>query len=191
MTKLRNIAVYCGATLPPAEHFRQAAVAMGEAIARRGYGLVFGGSNEGTMALVANAALAGGAKVTGVFPANLPDEILLPGLTTVYRTQNLAERKAKMLECADAIVALPGSFGTWDELFDALAQRKIPNSPVNQPIGVLNTDGFYDHLLQFIHHSCDTGFTSPEFRNLLLAGNTPDELLDTLENAEYIPHMVV
>ena len=183
MPGLQNIAVYCGATLPPSPRFRAAAVALGACIARRGHGLVFGGSNEGTMSLMAGAALENGAHVTGVFPDNLPDSMLMPGLHEVVRVHGLAQRKAEMLRRADAVVALPGSFGTWDELFDALAQRKIPNGTVRQPIGVLNIDGFYDHLLAFIEHSYQTGFTTAEWRHLLLAADTPDTLIELLQQA--------
>ena len=179
---LRNVAVYCGATLPPAQVFQDAAREMGACLARRQIGLVYGGTSEGTMKLVAEAALDNGGKVIGVFPDNLPPEWLQHGLTEVVRTHTLAERKAVMLDRADAVIALPGSFGTWDELFDALALLKIPTSTLAKTAGVLNVAGFYDDLLRFIEHSFQTGFTTEQHRHLLKAAETPEELLQLLEN---------
>ena len=138
---LRNVAVYCGATLPPAQVFQDAAREMGACLARRQIGLVYGGTSEGTMKLVAEAALDNGGKVIGVFPDNLPQEWLQPGLTEVVRTHTLAKTA-----------------------------------------GVLNVAGFYDDLLRFIEHSFQTGFTTEQHRHLLKAAETPEELLQLLEN---------
>ena len=177
---LHSIAVYCGATLPPAKVYQDAASELGACLARHGITLVYGGTREGTMRLVAEAALAAGGKVVGVFPDNLPLEWLQPGLTEVIHTHGLAERKARMLERSDAMIALPGSYGTWDELFDALALLKIPTSTLAKTAGVLNVEGFYDHLLEFIEHSYQTGFTTGHYRNLLRSAATPEELLARL-----------
>ena len=179
--RLQNVAVYCGATLPSAKVFQDAASELGACLARRRLGLVYGGTREGTMRLVAEGALANGGRVIGVFPDDLPSEWLMPGLTEVIRTHTLAERKAVMLERADAVIALPGSFGTWDELFDALALLKIPTSTLSKTAGVLNVEGFYDDLLRFIEHSFQTGFTTKQHRHLLKAAATPEELLQLLE----------
>lgn len=189
MRIFRNIAVYCGATLPRDEVYIEAARHLGECLAARGIGLVFGGSNEGTMRIIAEACLERGGAVTGVFPSELPESMLMPGLTRVIRANGLAARKAQMLANCDAVIALAGSYGTWDELFDALAQRKIPHGAVSQPIGVLNTAGFYDQLLAFIEHSYAAGFTSSAFRHLLISAATPEELLTALANAPEIPHL--
>lgn len=177
---LRNIAVYCGATLPPAKVFQDAASELGACLARHQIGLVYGGTREGTMRLVAESALANGGRVVGVFPDNLPREWLQQGLTEVIYTHTLAERKAIMLERADALIALPGSFGTWDELFDALALLKIPTSTLAKTAGVLNVAGFYDDLLRFIEHSYQTGFTTEKHRHLLRSATTPEELIQLL-----------
>ncbi|MBQ4479335.1 MAG: TIGR00730 family Rossman fold protein [Victivallales bacterium] len=178
---LNNIAVYCGATLPPDKVYQNAASELGTCLARHHIGLVYGGTSEGTMRLVAESALAAGGRVIGVFPDNLPPEWLQTGLTEVIYTHGLAERKAAMLERSDAIIALPGSFGTWDELFDALALLKIPTSTMTKTAGVLNVEGFYDDLLRFIEHSYQTGFTTERHRHLLRSAATPEELLALLQ----------
>ena len=180
---LKNIAIYCGATMPPAKVFQDAAVQMGTLIAKAGIGLVFGGSACGTMKLVAGAALANGGRVTGVFPDDLPRDMLMSGLTSVVFTHTLAERKARMIAESDALIALPGSYGTWDELFDALGLKKLPDSKMKQPIAVLNTEGYYDHLLAFIEHSFQVGFTGEKHRRLLLSANTPEALLEKILNS--------
>lgn len=180
---LNNVAVYCGATMPPAKVYQDAACELGTCLARHHIGLVYGGTSEGTMRLVAEAALAAGGRVIGVFPDNLPPEWLQAGLTEVIYTHGLAERKAVMLEHADALIALPGSYGTWDELFDALALLKIPTSTMTKTAGVLNVEGFYDDLLRFIEHSYQTGFTTERHRHLLRSAATPEELLQLLQTS--------
>lgn len=167
--------------MPPDKVYQDAARDLGVCLARHQIGLVYGGTSEGTMRLVAEAALGAGGRVTGVFPDNLPPEWLQPGLTEVIRTHGLAERKAAMLERADALIALPGSYGTWDELFDALALLKIPTSTLAKTAGVLNVEGFYDDLLRFIEHSFQTGFTTERHRHLLRSAATPEALLRKLQ----------
>ena len=167
--------------MPPAKVYQDAARDLGLCLAQHQIGLVYGGTNEGTMRLIAEAALGAGGRVVGVFPDNLPSEWLHPGLTEVIYTHGLAERKAIMLERSDALIALPGSFGTWDELFDALALLKIPTSTLTKTAGVLNVEGFYDDLLRFIEHSFQTGFTTEQYRHLLRSATTPEELLQRLQ----------
>ncbi len=176
LAQIRKAAVYCGAHDAASEVFADAVTALAHFLVRHNITLVYGGSNVGTMKLLADTVLAGGGKVIGVFTGSLPEKLMHPGLTETYVAGNLAERKAKMLELADVVIALPGSFGTWDELFDALALRKIRSGGHHAPVGVLNVNGYYDLLLQFIRQSVDAGFTAPHHAELLQEGKTPEEL---------------
>lgn len=176
LEKIRSVAVYCASTLPDDPVYAEATAELARYIARHRMTLIFGGADSGLMKILADTALEHGAKVIGVFAEDLPEEILHPGLTESFVARNLAERKALMLSRADVLIGLPGSFGTWDELFDALVRRKIGSRSCHAPIGVLNVNGYFDHLLAFIEQSVSTGITPEAFRHLLKAGNTPEEL---------------
>lgn len=177
--RIRAVAVYCGSKMPENPVYAESAARLGRFLAEHGMTLVFGGSNVGTMKILADAVLENGGRAVGVFPANFPRTLLHPGLTESVIAANLAERKRLMLERADVCIALPGSFGTWDELFDALALRKI-RSGHKKPVGVLNVNGYFDALLMFIRHSVETGFTGSRHAGLLKAAATPEMLFKQL-----------
>ncbi len=178
--KIDKVAVYLASSMPDNPAFVQAVVSVGEYIAENGMTLVYGGSAEGTMKTLSDAVLSKGGKAIGVFTKGLPEHMLCPGLSETYITANLAERKAKMLELADVVIALPGSFGTWDELFDALAISKMNTlfHGGGMPIGLVNVNGFYDHLLKFIEVSEDTGITPSSCKGLLKSAATVEELFE-------------
>lgn len=180
LKQIRNVAVYCGSHDVSDPAFNAAVVVFGQFLAAHKMALVFGGSNVGTMKLLADTVLENGGRVVGIFTKNLPEKLLHPGLTETFVAANLAERKAEMLQRADVVVALPGSYGTWDELFDALALRKISSGGHQLPVGVLNVNGYFDDLLKFIRHSVEVGFTAPKYAGLLKSGKTPDELFAQL-----------
>ena len=182
MSVIHSITVYLGATMPTNPAYVEAVRELGRKIAERGLALVFGGSREGTMEVLADEILGNGGKVIGIFTDSLPAEFLYHGLTETVVVHDLGERKRLMRERGDAIVALPGSFGTWDELFDALERSKIDmiNGRPPKPIGVLNVNGFFDELLAFIEHSVEEGFTGKAYASLLKSGGSVDELLEQL-----------
>ena len=182
MSEIHSITVYLGATNPSDSAYVEAVRELGRKLAERGVTLVFGGSKEGTMEVLADEVLKNGGKAIGIFTDSLPAEFLYQGLTETAIVHDLGERKRLMRERGDAIIALPGSFGTWDELFDALERSKIDmirgRSP--KPIGVLNVKGYFDDLLAFIQRSVEVGFTTAEYASLLKSGKTVDELFDQL-----------
>lgn len=180
MTKINSIAVYLGATMPKNPAYANAVVELGVELARRGITLVFGGSREGTMTVLADTVLGNGGKAIGVFTRQLPMALLYPGLTETIITDDLAERKVGMFSRADAVIGMPGSFGTWDELFDVLERSKMEmiNRRKPKPIGILNLNGFYDGLAELVQRSMNEGFTSPKYRNLLRFADNVPELLD-------------
>ena len=175
----QRILVYLGATKPADVSFTQAVQELGEGLAKRGKTLVFGGSNEGTMTILADAVLHNGGQAIGVFTKALPMSLLYPGLTQTIMTEDLVERKTKMFHLADAIIAMPGSYGTWDELFDALERVKIDklhHRPA-KPIALLNLHGYYDGILQLLQRSVQEKYTTKRFANLLYAAASVEELL--------------
>ena len=171
---IRNVAVYLGAAEITEPAFRQAVIDLANYLADHDMTLVFGGSSCGMMKLLADTVLAQNGKITGVFTRSLPEKLIRRDLTEIVITENLAVRKAEMLKRADAIVALPGSIGTLDELFDALAQKKL--GVIDCPIGVLNINGFFDPLFELLQKSMDVGFTSPYAFSMLKSGRKPAEL---------------
>jgi len=179
---MEKLLVYLGATTPKNPIFVEAVRELGIQIARRGVSLVFGGSREGTMTVLADTVLENGGRVIGVFTKCLPAAFFYKEVTESIITETLAERKETMLRLTDAVVALPGSFGTWDELFNALELAKIEvvNGRKPKKIAVLNINGYFDSLMAFIRHSVAEGYTTSGFENLLLCANTVDELFELL-----------
>lgn len=176
---LRRIAVYLGSSKPAAQVYRQAVIDFAEYLADHDMTLIFGGSNAGMMKLLADTMLERNGKVIGIFTKSLSQRLFRDDLTEAVMTEDLAERKAEMLKRADAAVALPGSIGTFDELFDALAQRKL--RAVTCPVGVLNVNGFFDPVFELLKNSREAGFSSAETEALLQSGKTPEELFRKLE----------
>ena len=171
---IQSVAVYLGSADIADSMFRQAVIDLAVYLAAHKMTLVFGGSNTGMMKLLADTMLAHNGKVIGVFTQSLPERLLRHDLTEAIITENLAERKAEMLRRAEAIVALPGSIGTLDELFDALAQKKL--GLINCHIGVLDVNGFFDPLFELLQNSRNLGFTSEKAFATLKSGKTPEEL---------------
>lgn len=176
----RTICVFCGSRLGATSAYTEAARALAEAGAKRGMSFVYGGASVGVMGVLADSALAHGAKVHGVIPESLQTrELGHQGLTTLEVTSSMHTRKARMAELSDAFVAMPGGFGTYDELFEVLTWAQIGIH--NKPVGLLNVDGFFDGLLAFLDHATAQGFVDPAHRALLHVSQDPAELLAALE----------
>jgi uncharacterized protein (TIGR00730 family) len=153
---------------------------MGEALARRGLTLVYGGGKVGLMGMVADAALAAGATVVGVIPGFLvAKELAHGGLSTLHVVDSMHERKAKMAQLADAFVAMPGGFGTLEEFCEVLTWAQLGLHA--KPHGLLNVDGYYDSLLMLFDRAVEDGFLGPSFRALVLEAHEPAALLDQLD----------
>ena len=179
---LQKILVYLGATTPSDPSYTQAVQELGERLARSGKTLVFGGSKEGTMTTLADAVLHNAGKAIGVFTKALPMDFLYPGLTQTIMTEDLVERKTEMFRQADAIIAMPGSFGTWDELFDALERVKVDkmhDRPV-KPVAMLNLNGYYDGVASLLARSIQEGYTTKRYANLLYSASSVDDLFTWL-----------
>jgi uncharacterized protein (TIGR00730 family) len=176
---MRQVCVFCGSTTGAAERHAAAAREMGAALVRRGLGLVYGGGNIGLMGILADTVLACGGSVIGVIPRFMVQrELAHQGLTSLHLTDSMHERKALMAEHSDAFIALPGGFGTADELFEMLTWRQLHLH--EKPIGVLNVGGFFDSLLAWLDATVVEGFVKRDNRELLVARNDVDELLDAM-----------
>ena len=172
---MKRLCVFCGSSHGNSAAFTAAAHALGEAIASRGIELVYGGSHVGLMGVVADAALARGGKVIGVLPRFMADkELAHTKLTTLHLVETMHERKRLMAELAEGFVALPGGFGTFEEIFEAItwAQLHLHKSPC----AVLNVDGYYDSLMDFLRSTVQHGFVRQNLLDSLIVAPTLDEL---------------
>ena len=182
MNNIRRLAVYCGSAPGSSGVFADATRATAEAMTRNGVDLVYGGGRLGLMGLIADSVLAGGGQVYGVIPQALVDiEVAHLGLTELHTVANMHERKAKMTDLADAFLALPGGIGTLDELFEAWAWNALGYH--KKPLCLLNVEGYWDGMVEFIDHATESGFLSAQRRLQLLVAETPEEALELLDEA--------
>lgn len=182
---MESICIFCGSSMGNRSIYKEAAHAMGEAIACRGLSLVYGGGNVGLMGMVADAALAAGGEVIGVIPKFLVDkEIAHNGLTQLHVVDSMHDRKALMTELADAFIALPGGYGTLEEFCEILTWAQLGLH--QKPQGLLNVEGYYDPLLQLFDRAVTEEFLKSELRSLVLESSSSEDLLDLLANYQPI-----
>ncbi|HMP03913.1 MAG TPA: TIGR00730 family Rossman fold protein [Gemmatales bacterium] len=176
---MRRIAVFCGARVGQSEVYAAAARSCGRLLAERGVGLVFGGGHIGLMGVVADAALAAGGEAIGVIPRSMVEsELAHEGVTRLEIVETMHQRKARMAELADAFIALPGGYGTLDELFEILTWAQLRLHA--KPIGLCNVAGYFDPLLAWIDHALAEGFVAPRHRALVRVAAEPGLLIDEL-----------
>jgi uncharacterized protein (TIGR00730 family) len=177
-----SICVYCGSRHGTRPAYTAAAVALGTAIGERGWQLVYGGGKVGLMGEVADAVLAAGGRVVGVIPESLEKlEVGHRGLSELHVVPTMHVRKQMMAERADAFIALPGGIGTLEELYEVWTWRQLKYH--DNPIGLLDTAGYWQPLLRFMDHTVAEGFLSPAMRDLVLVGEEPVPLLDRVAAA--------
>lgn len=181
---MQAVCVFCGSGIGTQKQYIEAARATGRAIAMKGYRLVYGGARVGLMGAVADAALAAGGEVFGVMPRSLADkELAHEGLSQLYLVNSMHERKAMMIDLADGFITLPGGTGTFEEMFEVWTWAQLGYH--KKPVGVLNTLGYYDKLLEFFNHTVAEGFVKPAMNDILKVAETPEEILQRFEN--YVP----
>jgi uncharacterized protein (TIGR00730 family) len=180
---LRRICVFCGSSAGARPAYRQAAQTIGRLLCRRGIELVYGGGHVGLMGIVADACLGEGGRVIGVIPQALADkEVAHSGLTELRIVKSMHERKSVMAELSDAFLALPGGYGTWEELFEVLTWSQLGIQ--RKACALLNVEGYYDPLLAMADKALADGFLRGVHRDLLLADIDPERLLDRLSDFE-------
>jgi len=173
---MQSIVVYCASSLGVNPIYKELANELGRQLALRNIRLIYGGGGFGLMGNVANAVLQNGGEVTGVIPNFLADlEVAHNTLTELHFVETMHERKFKMVQLAKGVITLPGGYGTLDELFEILAWRQL--KLYNGPIAIINSNGFYDLMLQQLDRMVADGFLRAENRELLLVANTVDEVL--------------
>lgn len=175
-----RVAVFCGSRGGSRPAYLEAARELGAALADRGLGLVYGGAKVGTMGAIADAALAAGGEVIGVMPRGLIDrEVAHQGLTAFHAVDSMHARKALIADLADAFVALPGGYGTLDELFEILTWAQLELHA--KPVALLEVAGFFEPLVHYLDHAVAEGFLAAAHRGLLVRESTVDGVLDRIQ----------
>lgn len=179
---MKRLAVYCGSASPADPRYLELARAVGRGLAERGIGVIYGGGRLGLMGVVADAVLGGGGEAYGVIPQALVDlEVAHMGLTELHLVTTMHERKALMTDLTDAFVAIPGGIGTLDELFEAWSWNALGYHA--KPFALLNVQGFWDGMIDFLDHVTASGFMSPARRAQLFVATDIDEAIDMLDAA--------
>ncbi|GAB49350.1 LOG family protein [Mobilicoccus pelagius] len=181
---MRSVCVFCGSGTGGDARYMEAATALGGEIARRGMTLVYGGASVGLMGAVADAVLGAGGEVVGVIPEHLvAAEVAHAGLTDLRVTSSMHERKAAMAELSDGFVAMPGGFGTLEEVVEILTWNQL--GLISKPVGFLDTLGYYQRLGAFFGHSVAEGFVRAPHLGLYAMDADSGALLDAMEH--YVP----
>ncbi|MEX1228844.1 MAG: TIGR00730 family Rossman fold protein [Planctomycetaceae bacterium] len=177
---MKRICIYCGSQIGKDNVYRNAARELGTLMARKNYGLVYGGGSIGLMGVVADALLANHGEVIGVIPDALATkELIHPSVADMRVVRTMHDRKALMAELADAFIALPGGYGTFEELFEAITWNQLGLH--RKTIGLLNITGYFDPLIRMIDHAVQEGFIKRSQRELFVVEERPQTLLDRLE----------
>jgi len=177
-----QLCVFCGSKPGNSDAFREAATALGMEMARRGIDLVYGGASVGLMGQIADTVLKHGGHATGVIPRGLFDEeVAHTGLTRLITVDSMHQRKDRMANLSDGFIAMPGGFGTLEELFEAITWSQIRIH--TKPIGLLNVDGYYDGLHEFISRCVVSGFIKPHHQALYVIHEDPGTLIDLMQSS--------
>ncbi|RAL51734.1 unnamed protein product [Cuscuta campestris] len=183
-SRFNRICVFCGSSSGKKPSYQEAAIELGKLLVERRIDLVYGGGSVGLMGLVSQAVHDGGRHVLGVIPRSLmPREITGGPIGEVRAVSDMHQRKAEMARQADAFIALPGGYGTLEELLEVITWAQLGIH--KKPVGLLNVEGFYNSLLCFIDKAVDEGFISPIARRIIVSAPTAKQLVQELE--EYVP----
>jgi hypothetical protein len=178
---MKSVCVFCGSSAGNRDSYKTAARKLGRLLAEKELTLIYGGSNVGLMAIIADEVLALGGKVIGVMPDSLIEkEVAHPGLTEFVRCDSMSERKEVMMNMSDGFIAMPGGVGTLDELFEVMSWNQL--GLMSKPLALLNTDHYWDGLLAFLDHTVAEKFVRIEHRSNLIAEADERALLDAMEN---------
>lgn len=183
-SRFRSVCVFCGSSTGKRDCYRDAAIELGQELVSRRLDLVYGGGSIGLMGLVSQAVDRGGGHVLGIIPRTLMSKTLT-GKTVgeVKPVASMHQRKAEMARHSDCFIALPGGYGTLEELLEVISWAQLGIH--EKPVGLLNVDGYYDYLLTFIDKAVDDGFIKPSQRHIFLSAPNAKELVQKLE--EYVP----
>lgn len=178
---MKSVTIFCGSSNGSDPVYRSRAVSLGRILANEGIEVIYGGAKVGLMGAVADAVLSAGGKVTGIIPRFLRSkEIAHEGLTKLVMVESMHERKTQMHEMSDGIIALPGGFGTLEELFEMLTWAQLGLH--KKPIGLLDINGFYDHLKLLLKNMVANGFLKEINYNMLLISDDTNDLLGKMKS---------
>jgi uncharacterized protein (TIGR00730 family) len=178
---LKRICVFCGSSPNSNAKYFSTAEELAKLLVKNGIGLVYGGSDIGTMKVIADTVLEAGGEAFGVMPQVLVDkEIAHPGLTELHIVQSMHERKAMMAELSDGFIALPGGIGTLEELFEILAWSLLEIH--KKPCGILNAHHYYEKLIAFLNHAAAEHFIKEEHHSILIMEDNPLTLLERMND---------
>ena len=178
---MKNISIFCGAHKGRNPEYAKAAESIAKAIAKKGINIVFGGGNVGLMKIISDTALDNGVEVLGISLKSLHAlELVNPRVDEIVVSDTLLDRKDEFMSRSDAFIVLPGGVGSLDELAEIMASNQL--GIINKPVGILNTEGYYDHLLKWFNKAVDEGFISSKNLDELLVADSPDELIDMITN---------
>ncbi|GAP14674.1 TIGR00730 family protein [Longilinea arvoryzae] len=181
---MKSVCIFCGSADGVHPDYYASASQMGAYLAQKDIQLIYGAGKTGLMGAVADGVLIAGGEVTGVVPENLNTSVLIhANLTRLEVVKDIQQRQARMNALADALIALPGGYGTFDELFEALTWAQIGLQ--RKPIGLLNIRGYFDPLMDMIRRALDEKFIYPEHMDMLTIERTPEGLIQSLENFKY------
>ena len=178
---MKNISIFCGAHKGRNPEYAKAAESIAKAVAKKGINIVFGGGNVGLMKIISDTALDNGVEVLGISLKSLHAlELANPRVDEIVVADTLLDRKDEFMSRSDAFIVLPGGVGSLDELAEIMASNQL--GIINKPVGILNTEGYYDHLLNWFNKAVDEGFISSKNLDELLVADSPDELIDMITN---------
>ena len=181
---MKRLAVYCGSATPDDPRYIELAREVGQTLAQRGIGVVYGGGRLGLMGAVAKGALDAGGEVIGIIPEALANsEVANHDCNELYTVSGMHERKQRFTDLSDGFITIPGGLGTMDELWEAVSWAQLGYH--SKPVGLLNAFGFFNHLIAFNAHMADVGFVRPAHQGMILAEDTLPALLDRM--AAYEP----
>ncbi|KAK8641490.1 hypothetical protein V6N13_010892 [Hibiscus sabdariffa] len=182
-SKFKRICVFCGSSPGKKSSYKEATIELGRELVSRNIDLVYGGGSIGLMGLISQAVFDGGRHVIGVIPKTLmPREITGETVGEVKAVADMHQRKAEMARQSDAFIALPGGYGTLEELLEVITWAQLGIH--DKPVGLLNVDGYYNSLLSFIDKAVEEGFISPNARHIIVSAPTAKELVENMEGYE-------
>lgn len=180
---MNSVCIFCGSAIGKNPAYARQARNLGKLIAKRHMTLVYGGGNIGMMREIADSALEGGGEVVGVMPRHIVDkEIAHQKISRLHIVGSMHERKAMMAEISDAFIAMPGGFGTIDELFEIMTWNQL--EIISKPTGLLNASGYFDHLIRFMKHTVDEKFVRQEHLQNLIIEEDETKLIGRLQEYE-------
>jgi len=178
---MKSICVFCGSSMGNKEIYKSKSRELGEAFLKNKTSLIYGGANVGLMRIIADTVLEGGGEAIGIMPNHLVEkEVAHLGLTKMYITESMQERKVLMAKMSEAFIAMPGGIGTLDEVAEMLTYNQLRIH--DKPIGLLNIEGYFDHLLKFLDHAVEEKYVREEHRKNIIVDDNIDALFEKLNN---------